>query len=904
MAVRNKKSGGGETSYRPEADASDNFYTPRGGGKKQPPKKRRSGLWIKLTGSLLLLGFIGAIASYLYFSHDLPPIQKVTDYQPPLATQVFSSDLELIGNFAKQFRLLTTLDEIPPMVRKAFIASEDARFFEHSGVDYLGIMRALIKNIQAGSVRQGGSTITQQVAKSLLLTPERKLKRKIREALLAYRIERSLTKEEILYLYLNQIYLGHGAYGVAAAARVYFNKDLRQLTLAEVALLAAMPTAPSKDNPIVNPERAKRKRSNVLRKMHDLGFISEEERAQADEEPFAINNEIKTINDKIAPYFAEHVRRYLLDTYGEDLLYEGGMKVYTTLSLSMQIAAQDAVRWNLHQLDRRQGYRGPIKQLSKDEIAEYKKAWEERAKEAAKEQMPIVETKIDLKTRHTLEKVEALVVEVSNKKNRVKILTEDSEGFIPLEFMKWARKPNEEVPSDYDKISRPSEALKKGDLILVRQATLEELPENLRKDYKELKLFALTQEPEVQGAILAMNPTNGFVRAMVGGYDYEQSEFNRAVQAKRQPGSAFKPIIYSAALDKGYTPATTILDAPVVFDDPSNDKIWRPKNYSGKFYGEIPFRTALIHSHNVVTVKILQDIGIDFVIDYARKLGIASELTRDSTLALGSSVVTPLELTTAYAVFASGGAKPAPVFIQKIVDRSGKILERSTVFDPTVDFATQIAALKKEVADARIEAIVPENNEKQEQPDEGEEDVKVLETDDKDIAKQQKETKYRIIRPKQVISEETAYMATHLLSEVVRFGTGFRVRALNRPAAGKTGTTNENVDAWFVGFTPDLVATAWVGFDGKRSLGKLETGSRAASPMWLRFMQRAVEDRPKKAFAVPAGITFAKIDPKTGALANDKTEKPILEAFKDGSEPSDQTDDKKTGSATKFFLEE
>jgi penicillin-binding protein 1A len=388
--------------------------------------------------------------------------------------------------------------------------------------------------------------------------------------------------------------------------------------------------------------------------------------------------------------------------------------------------------------------------------------------------------------------------------------------------------------------------------------------------------------------------------------NYETSEFNRAVQAKRQPGSAFKPIIFSAAIDKGYTPATMILDAPVVFDDPSNDKIWRPKNYSGKFYGEIPFRTALIHSHNVVTVKILQDIGIDYVIDYARKVGIASELTRDSTLALGSSVVTPIELNTAYAVFASGGAKPTPVFVQKIVGRDGQILERSTVFDPTVDFVTQVEALKKEVAAARIEAIVSEDDgdESDEGVDAEATDIDVVDTDGSEVVDADKPVKYRIIRPKQVISEETAYIATHLLSEVVRFGTGFRVRALNRPTAGKTGTTNENIDAWFVGFTPELVTTAWVGFDGKRSLGKLETGSRAASPMWLRFMKEAVGDKPKKAFAVPAGITFSKIDPKTGKLANDKTEKPILEAFRDGTEPSDQTDDKKSGTANKFFLEE
>ncbi len=907
----------GMASYQTDPGVGDDYFRPA--VKRDEPSQRRSsagggsfGQLFKLALAISLLLLVVGLGFYLYFWWQLPPIHKATDYRPALATQIFSADLELIGEFHKQYRHLTPLDEIPPMVRKAFIAAEDSRFFEHRGIDYLGILRALIKNIQAGGVKQGGSTITQQVSRSLLLTPERTLARKIKEAMLAFRIEKQLTKEEILYLYLNQIYLGHGAYGVAAAARVYFNKDLNQLTLAEVSLLAGMPRAPSRDNPFVNRERARDKRSYVLRKMAEIGFITPEEQAQADAEPFVLDDRSKEINQSVAPYFAEHVRRYLASKYGEEMLYAGGLRVYTTLSLAMQRFAQEALRWNLHELDRRHGFRGPLRQLEKAEIDAYQ-ARSEAQQELESQYYNFPQPPFPVgEEAYKAEKLTAVVTEVDDKKMRVKVYTDKDHGWIPFVLMQWARKPNADLAPEHDLIRRPSQALKVGDSILVRRAEVSELvaavpkaeKERQQEEYADQTLFALVQEPTVEGSIMAVDPSNGFVRAMVGGYDYARSEFNRVVQARRQPGSSFKPILYAAALDKGYSPATLILDAPVVYDDPLSDTIWRPKNYTGTFKGDILFRTALVESLNVVSVKILQDVGLDYAMDYARKLGVVSPLTRDSTLALGSSVLTPAELTAAYMVFASGGVRRPQVFIKKILDRDGNLLERHTYDDPAVDLLTQLQEMQGELEASEIESL--QDEEEVETAGDGLPLVSRAEAEEFsefDLEASLAPDKYRIRQPGQVIREETAYIMTHLLSEVIAYGTGWRARALGRPSAGKTGTTNENIDAWFVGFTPDLVATAWVGFDEKKSLGKLETGSRAAAPMWLKFMQAALKDKPMKAFRVPGGVTFAKIDPKSGKLADDNTEKPVLEAFVAGSEPRESAEATATG-AKDFFLEE
>lgn len=872
--------------------------------------------------ALYVLGgsFICALGLYIYLVMHLPSMRKVTDYRPALSSQVFSSDLERIGEFYKQRRHLTPLDDIPVMVRQAFIAAEDSRFFDHSGIDYLGILRALWKNIVAGGVKQGGSTITQQVAKSLLLTPEKTLIRKMKEAILAYRIESRLSKEEILYLYLNQIYLGHGAYGVGAAARAYFDNNLSELTLAEAALLAGMPTAPSRDNPFANFERAKKRQSYVLRVMREMEFIDEEDELAAREEPLNLNHKPQ-VNKVVAPHFTEHVRRYLAATYGEEMLYTGGLRVYTSLDIPMQQAALEAVRWNVHEVDKRYGYGGPLRRLNEEEMATYLNEWEQRRSEEPENVALYPPNPIGPhgEQAYQADKVEALVVAVDDKKMKVEVKTAAAHGWIPFHLMRWARTPNEDLPPEHDRIRRPSEALKQGDMILVRRAAVSELPIDARETYAEETLFALEQEPVVEGAVIAMNPKTEFVHAMVGGYDFERSEFNRAIQAKRQPGSAFKPLIYAAALENGYTPASRILDAPVVYDDPTTDKIWRPKNYSGKFYGYIIFRTALVKSHNVATVKIIQNIGLNKAIDYAQKLGIESELTRDNTLALGSSVVTPKEMMQAYATFASGGVKRTPVFIKKVVDRDGNILERRTLNDPTVALATQTRNIREQLGRANIEILgrVDEAEEEEEteaaaatvekkesparevESAEPTEPVEIKPMTQEEMA----QLKLRVTRPGQVIKEETAYVMTNLLSSVVRYGTGFRVRALKRTVAGKTGTTNENIDAWFVGYTPDLVTAAWVGFDEKRSMGKLETGSRAASPMWLHFMQKALEGAPQKEFRVPGGVAFVKIDPETGKLADDRTEKGLFMAFVAGTEPSETVDETQGGS-TDFFLEE
>ena len=569
---------------------------------------------------------------------------------------------------------------MPTELIEAFIAAEDARFFEHQGVDFFSIMRALMKNITLMDIVQGGSTITQQITKSLLLTPEKSYARKIKEAILAYRIEKSLSKSDILSIYLNQIYLGHRSYGIEAAALTYFGKTASKLNLAESALLAGLPKAPSAYSPIRHLNRAKRRQRYVLERMVQRRYITEEEAQEAAEAPIVIAS-AENKNITVAPYFAEHIRNYLKRAYGPELLYSGGLQVYTPLNLFMQKTAQQAVEAGLADFEKREGYR---------------------------------------------------------------------EG-----------------------------------------------------------------EPRVQGALVAMEPQTGYIKALVGGVDFLENQFNRAIQARRQPGSAFKPFVYAAALDKHYTTTTMVTDSPLIFSVASDKEFWEPRNFDLKYAGPITLRNALSASRNIVTIKILQDIGVGYVIQYARTMGIMSPLNNDLSLALGSSGVSLLELTRSYAVFANEGLLAEPVFITKVVYRYGVVLE---------------------------------------------------------------ENKPRL---QQVISAQTAYLMTSLLTSVVDEGTGRRVRALNRTCAGKTGTTNDVRDAWFVGYTPDIIAGTWVGFDDQKPLGKNETGAVAASPIWLNFMQGVVEGTSVKTFSIPEGIVFRRVDAATGKPVTPMTRKITFECFKD-----------------------
>jgi penicillin-binding protein 1A len=773
------------------------FRRPQLTGKKRKRGRVRLIAWTSVLFIFVLL--VSGAYGFYRVTRNLPQITSLQDYEPSIVTTVYAADNRPIAEFYVERRIVVPLEQIPRKLIEAFVSAEDSRFFEHEGIDYLGILRALWKNIKAGGIVQGGSTITQQVTKSLLLSPERSFTRKLKEAILAYRIEKHLSKQEILFLYLNQIYLGHGAYGVQAAAQNYFGKNVEELNLAECATLAGLPQAPSRYSPYSHPERAKERQVYVLNRMVADGYITTNEAAEA----LAYQLDVKERQDwdiGSVPYFSEHIRRYLEEKYGEEVLFRQGLKVYTTVDVAFQKAAQKAIEKGLYELDKRQGYRGPLKKLAPEEIESFFKDLQESGEERQLEKGAVVK---------------GVVIAVSREEKTVSVRLNGALGNLPLANMEWARKPDPEAAYGTVKVTDPTKVLKVGDVILVRL---------LAEDSKAKGwILALEQEPEVQGALLCMENSTGYVKAMVGGLDFDKSQFNRAIQSRRQPGSAFKPFTYAAALDKGYTPATIIIDSPIIYTDEDMDFKWKPKNYKEKFYGPTLLRTALIFSRNVVTIKILRDIGIDYVIDYARRFGITSPLSRDLSLALGSSGVSLLELTNAYSVFAGMGELVSPIFITKVLDRHGNILEEHTT------------------------------------------------------------------QREKVLEKDTAYIMTHLLQEVVKYGTGWRARALKRPAAGKTGTTNKLQDAWFIGFTPEYVSGVWVGFDDDRTLGKFETGSRAASPIWVDFTTEILKDKPVNVFTVPENVVFAKIDPKTGLLAKPDDQNAVFEAFKEGTAPTETT---------------
>lgn len=778
----------------------------------------------------IVLLILTGLLTYAYFSQNLPDIKALATYHPRTVTEVFSADNHKIGEFFEERRLLIQYEDIPKWLIDAFVAAEDKGFWEHRGIDLEGILRATIKNIKAGKVVQGGSTLTQQVAKNILLSTERRLSRKLKEQILAMKIEKEFSKKQILYIYLNQIYLGHGAYGIQAAASNFFNKNIRDLTPAEAALLAGLVQAPSK-LPIVS--YAKERQEYVLDRMVEDKYITRE---QADE---ALNQEIKIlerkdINLEEAPFFTEHVRRYLMKKYGMEKVYREGLKVYTTLNLKMQKAAQKAIEGGIKQIDKRRGFRGAITNHQTNESIESTLRGIHRDQIAAAQGFSfVIPPKNNLKPLNTSEltKDELTPIRVGDIVHGI-VLTFDSnsvtvgvgnrKGTIPFDSMRWARTPNPDLAGWETPLIHPGEILRVGDEILVKVTGITNNSLSLE----------LEQNPIVQAALISYDAAGALV-AMVGGYSFEESEFNRAFQALRQPGSAFKPFIYSAALDKGLTSATIIVDSPIVYDDALRNQKWTPENYEQVFYGDTTLRAALIHSRNVVTIKILQDISIPYVIDYVKKFGITTKLSPDLSLALGSSVVSLDELTSAYGIFMNHGRKLPTHFITKLTDRDGNILEE---FIPEKPFSG--------------EPITQPTNE-------------------------------------QVISPQTAFLITHLLREVVQFGTGRSIRSLGRPAAGKTGTTDNFTDALFVGFTPQLLTGVWTGIDDVSSLGKGEAGGRAAAPIWLDYMKEAVKDLPVRDFDVPEGIVFTSIDRKSGKLAGPDTEDPVYEAFLAGTEPKE-----------------
>lgn len=770
--------------------------------------------FLKLTVGLLFITVFICMCTGAYFwyiwSGNLPVVDSAKEYRPPIITEIFSDDGEVIGRFWDEKRIVVPLDRLPQHLIHAFVAAEDARFFEHEGLDIISIFRAFLKNLAAGKIEQGGSTITQQMTRSLLLkNAKRTYRRKVREAILSIQFEKTFSKKQILFIYLNQIYLGQGAYGVETAARTYFNKSAKDLSIAESALIAGLPQAPAKYSPIQHFERAKARQRYVLERMLAERYITENQFGTALKTPLHIRKVQENTFAK-APYFTEHIRRYLYNKYGRELFLRDGLKVYTSLNLGMQRAAIKSLQTGLSELDKREGYRGVIRHLSPQEIQDF------NARALAK----ISSSPLQINSI-----VEGVVEEVSDKKGEVIVRIGDDLALLKFSRIKWARKPDPDIAFYAAKAKNPSEVLCRGDVVLVRLLKAIDPSSPAAPIKTESRPFfaweiSLEQIPEIQGAILCMVPETGEVKAMVGGLDFAVSQFNRATQSRRQPGSVFKPVIYAAALDRGMKPCEVLLDAPYVSEQ-NPEEVWKPKNYKGRFFGPTLFRTALAESRNVITVKILKKIGVNYAIRYATNMGIESKLSPDLSLALGSSGVSLVEIVKAYSVFANGGILARPIFIKMILDRSGQIIEEN-----------------------------------------------------------QSDTK-------EVISRQTAYVMTNLLEAVIQEGTGWRIKALKRPAAGKTGTTNNLWDAWFVGYTPGLVTGVWVGYDDRKAMGKGETGSRAAAPIWLYFMSDVLKGRQVANFKVPEGIVFAKIDAKTGLLAGPYSEKTIFQAFKEGTEPKE-----------------
>ncbi len=733
---------------------------------------------------LTLMAGIAVFAFYLQIDQSLPSGEALKSYHPPLVSSVYSADGELIGEFFVERRYLVPLRDLPPHLIKAFVAAEDSRFYEHGGVDLIGIFRAMVKNLQAGEIVQGGSTITQQVVKSLLLTPERTFTRKIKEALLAYRIDNSLSKNEILYLYLNQIYFGAGAYGVEAAARTYFDKHASDLDLAEASLLAGLPKAPSKFSPITRFPVARERQHYVLQRMVDSNFITLDEAKKALAEPIQIAKP-KRWTLRELDYFTEEVRRHAEARFGRDMLYKEGLVIQTTLDVKAQRLAEKALDQGLRELDKRhQRYRGLHVNVPQDD-------WPTALRVLGQTNGEPAENKV----------VAGLVSGFDVKTNTFSIDLGPQKAVIPPNGWQWTQISGK----------RAERIFRQGDILRVKL---------LKRQDPKTWLASLEQDPSMEGALMTISPQTGRVICMVGGRNFEKSQFNRCTQAIRQPGSSFKPIIYAAALDKGYTEASILIDSPISYDDHSMRGPWRPANYDRQFWGPILLRKALVHSRNVVTVKLLEAIGVDYTISYAKQLGINSQLTPTLSLALGASGVTLNELLTAYSTFADQGDRVEPYLIEKVTDRNGNLIEEHQV--------------KKESA----------------------------------------------------ISPQTAYLITDLLQGVVQEGTGTKAKEIGRPAAGKTGTTNELKDAWFIGYTPSVLTGVWVGYDDHNvSLGKGETGGRAACPIWVYFMKEYLRDKPIETFQIPEGIIFAKISSHSGSVAKSDESGAVYAAFA-GSVPT------------------
>lgn len=742
------------------------------------------------------------LSAYEELTATLPPIDRLLEYEPPMATRVYAADGSVLEEFFRERRYRTPIADIPPLVRNAFLAAEDADFYAHHGVDFLGIARAFAANLRAGNVVQGGSTITQQVVKALLLTPERSYERKLKEILLALRLEQHLSKEQILELYLNQIYFGDGNYGVGAAARNYFGKSVSELDAAEAALLAGLPAAPSRYSPNRSPEAARARQTYVLRRMLEERFVGAGEYQEA----LRTNVEVLARHERpgvVRGYYTEAVRLQLEDMFGAEAPYNQGYAVHTTLAPRLQDLADTAVRNGIERIDRALGYRGPVAHLESADAAR----------------------------RIARDSEDPSLVTLDPERIYQAVVTESVPGRIDVALGK--RRASIDVSSLGWSSRASSRSLRVGDVVEVRSREAASAKPKLAAtggddeaaETEPAEKLHLAQTPEIQSAMVVIDVAAGGVAAMTGGYDFAASQFNRAMQAKRQPGSAFKPFVYAAALDHGYTPASILQDSPVEYVD--HGKLWQPRNYSRDYRGPIRLRTALEQSRNVVSVKLVDAVGVKTLVDYLDRFHFDAKFGPHLSLALGTSEMTLFDLTSGFTVFANGGVKVEPVLVKRIEDKGGRAFFEDDA------------------------------------------------------------------RRREALSPQTAALMTYILEGVVERGTAKRVKALGRPVAGKTGTTNEQRDAWFVGYTPSLVVGVWVGFDDPtRTMGRMGTGGQVAAPIWLEFMTAALADQPVRDFEVPQGIRCVNIDPDSGRRADEWTLKPTLECFREGTEPgSTERDD-------------
>ncbi|MEO5341507.1 MAG: PBP1A family penicillin-binding protein [Magnetococcus sp. MYC-9] len=801
--------------------------------------------WVRFFAlSVVVIGLAGtAIAwgAYLHFSKGLPALYGLSDYRPSLVTRVYARDYQLLGEFFFQRRQFVRMSDVPRTLVNAFLAIEDAKYFQHPGIDLLGIFRAAMANVRAGRVVQGASTITQQVAKTFLLSSVKSIDRKIKEIILALRIEREFSKEEILELYVNQIYLGAGAYGVGAAARIYFDRDVSELSLGQMAMLAGLPKAPNHYSPWRNPDNAQKRQRLVLNRMVEVGSITQAEADAAAAEPLGLARPQEPL-ETVAPHYLEHVRRTILADWGEGQLYKGGLDVYTPLDPVLQRFAQDAVRRGLVEYDRRHGYRGVLGHLEKVQDPAVRKAW--LASKAVTEFSSVSDYEM------------GLVVGVENRRVRL-LLADEQTVDLPMEGLVWARKRLDESKRPGKQVGPPpktaQEVVRAGDVVLV------DPPDSKRKYYQ------LAQEPDAESALVSMDPHTGQVLAMVGGYNFEHSEFNRATQGQRQSGSSFKPFIYAAALDGEMTPTTLIDDSPMplAYRDPvtGERKVWRAHNYENKFFGPTTVRVGLVRSRNLVTIRILKKVGMAAAIPFLKKFGFdIPDFRQDLSLALGTMGFTPLKMATGYAVFANGGKLVDPVYISRVQDRFGRTVHRHRGGDCSLCHS-----------DGERSTLLGQAG----------------------VAGQEQEERTQVAgRP--VLDPATIYQVTNLMKGVVTHGTAQLAKQLQRPVAGKTGTTNGLRDAWFVGFSPSLVTAVWVGMDDNTTLGQKETGGRAALPIWVDFMGKALKDIPPTDFPVPKGIILEEIDSETGRPAGEDTRQRVMESFKPGQGPITGTE----GSAT------